>query len=141
MYRGRKILGDEIYLGVQCVNASGTPTAPDAAPTMHICTSAGVKVLSKQIPPQDKFSATGWFGYMQPLNSSFATGRYFVRYSWAISSTTYTTQPDTFEIVAGGSSYGQYVSMFYLDRPDGNDFFLGQTDQGSVTVNRGPRVG
>ena len=139
MYRDVKVLGDEIFLGVQCVNASGTPTAPDAAPTMHIATAAGVKVLSKSIPPQDKFNATGWFGYMQPLNSSFSTGRHFVRYSWAISSTQFVLV-DHFEILAGGSTDGQYVSLFYLDRPDGQDYVLGQTDQGTMTVNRGPHV-
>lgn len=139
MFRGRKILGDEILLGVQCKSA-GTPTAPDAAPTMKIYTEAGAAVLSKAIPPLDRYSATGLFEYMQPLNSSFAAGRYFVRYTYVISGATKAAPIDSFEIVAGGSADGMYNALFYLDRPDGNDWVLGTTDQGTLTNNRGPHV-
>lgn len=137
---GRFILGDEVPLGVQCVNGSGVPSAPTSAPTMQIYTSAGTAVLSKQIPPQDQYSATGWFGYKQALNSSFATGRYYVRYEYDVGGTTYAGEVDAFEIVDGGSTDGQILSMFFLDRPDGNDYMLVQTDQGTLGVNRGPKV-
>lgn len=106
---------------------------------MKIYTATGTAVVSKQIPPEDKFSATGWFGYMQPLNSLFTAGRHFVRYTWAISSTQY-VETDCFEIVAGGDDDGQILSMFYLDRPDNNDFVLSSTDQGNTNINRGPHV-
>ena len=140
MWRGTRILGDEIMLGCSCDPGNGVPTAPDSAPTMRIYDSTGTLVVGKTIPPLDKFSSTGLFSYMQPLNSSFATGRYVVRYSYVISGTTYTPEFDVFEIVAGGNAAGQGISMFYLDRPDQNDFILAQTDSGSLTISRGPRI-
>ena len=139
MWRGRKILGDEIMLAVQCRNSSKAPSAPTAAPTMKIYTAAGVLVLSRSIPPIEKNTATGLFGIMQPLNSSFSAGRHYARYTYAISGTDY-VDLDAFEILAGGNASGQYISLFHLDRPDGVDFVLGQIDQGGVVVNRGPKI-
>lgn len=140
MWRGRAVIGAEIMLGCSCDPGNGVPTAPDSAPTMSVYTEAGALVASKQIPPLDQFSSTGLFEYMLPLNSSFSVGRHVVRYSFVISGTTYTTDLDTFEIVAGGDNSGQFLSLFYLDRPDGNDFILGQTEMGSLTIGRGPKV-
>lgn len=142
MWRGRKAIGEEIMLGLQCVNSTGVPTAPDAAPTMKIYTSsgAGVLVLSKAIPPREQFTATGLFEYEQPLNSSFSTGRHVVRYTYSISSTAYVGEPDFFEIVAGGSSNGMKDALFCLDRPDQRDWVLTTTDMGTLAANRGPKV-
>lgn len=141
-WRGTYILGTQAVLGCQCVNAAGTPTAPDSAPTMKIYTATGTSsVVSKSIPPRDKFNSTGYFEYQQPLNSLFSTGLYYVLYTWTISSTTYTqADVDVFRIVAGGDNTGSVISMFYLDRPDGNDFILAQLDMGSVVWHRGPSV-
>lgn len=137
-FRGRKILGDEIRLGVQCRNASRTPSAPTAAPQMRIYAEAGTLVLSKAIPPTEKSVVTGLFEYMQPLNSSFSAGRYYARYTWSVSGTDFVDW-DCFEIKPGGDASGQYIALAFLDRPDA-DWIVAQHDMGGVVVNRGPRV-
>ena len=138
---GRKALGEEIKLTVQCTTASRVPTAPDQAPTYRVYTEAGVLVTNGSLPPTERYQATGLFEYMLPLNSSFSTGRYFVRYAYVISSVTLVPEyQDSFEIVAGGSTDGMINSMFYLDRPDGKDFILSSTDMGTLGASRGPRI-
>lgn len=140
MFRGSKVLGDEIPLGVQCANPAGVPTAPDAAPVMKVYTNAGVLVRSMSIPP-DKGGATGLFSYMLPLNSLFSTGRHFVRYSYLILGVTYVPDDiDVFVINPGGSADGEFLSLHYMDRPDQQDWVLGQTSQGVLTAARGPQI-
>jgi len=135
-YRGRKVLGDEIPLGVQCTSTSGVPSAPTAAPVMTIYSDAGTKIVQKSLPPSDKYGATGLFGVNQPLNSSFATGRYWVLYTYAVSGNNRNAL-DSFEVVGGGSTSGQRIAMAWMDRPDGNDWLISQTNQGSIQMDRG----
>lgn len=133
MYRGRGILGDELFLGVQCSDA------PDAAPEMRIYTEAGVLVTTKQLPPLDR-SATGLFGYMLPLGTGFSTGRHYARYTYAVSGDQ-RSELDAFEILPGGHADGQIISMAFLERPDGNDWIIAQDDMGTgPRIFRGPRV-
>lgn len=138
-WAGRRVLGDEISLAVQCKNGSGTPSAPTAAPTYRVYTEAGTNVVNGSLPPIERYTATGLFGRMLPLNSSFSTGRHYVRYAYAISGTNY-VDTECFEVVAGGNVSGQHIAMHYIERPDGQDWILTQTDQASVTLNRGPRL-
>lgn len=140
MWRGRTIVGAEILLGCSCDHGTGVPTAPDAAPTMRVYNESGTLVVSKQIPPLDRFTATGLFQYMLPITSAFSTGRHIVRYDYLIGAITHVADLDTFEVVDGGDDDGQFLSLFYLDRPDGQDFILGMTEQGSLTISRGPKV-
>lgn len=139
MYFGRKRLGEQIRLGVQCAPGNTrTPTAPDAAPTFRIYTEAGVNVVNGSLPPREKFTVTGLFEYMRQLNSLFSTGRHYVRYQYAISSTNYVAL-DAFEIVTGGDTGGQVISMEFLDTP-ASDWILFQTDSGNTGINRGPHT-
>lgn len=139
MDHGKVILGSQLRLTVQCT-AAGVPTAPDSAPTLKVYTDTGTLVRSLTVPPQDQTNATGLFGYLLPLNSSYSTGKHFALWSWVISSTTYTRELDHFEIVAGGHADGMLNAMFYLDRPDGNDWILTTSEQGVQRVHRGPQV-
>ena len=138
MYRGRKILGDEIRIGVQCRNGSRTPGAPTAAPTYRVYDETGTLVTSGSLPPTERYAVTGLFEYMLRLISPFTTGRYHVRYAYAISGTNYAAL-DSFEIQPSGNAGGQILSMLYLDRPDA-DWIVATTDQGTVSLNRGPRL-
>lgn len=138
-HRGRKPLGSEIRIGVQCRNGSRTPLAPDAAPTYRVYAEAGGSaVATGSLPPTERYQTTGLFEHMLPLNSTFAAGRYYVRYAYAISATNY-VDVDSFEVLASGDANGMFNSLFFLDRPAGQDWLLGVTDQGVVTLNRGPR--
>jgi hypothetical protein len=137
-WRGRKKLGDEIFLAVQCRNGSNTPTAPDAAPLMTVYNESGTKIISKAIPPIDRYTATGLFGIMLPLNSVWSAGRYAVYYNYLIAATQFSGS-DNFEITAGGDAAGQVISLFYLDRPD-VDWLVYQTDMGNTTINRNPHI-
>jgi len=105
---------------------------------MTIYDNSGVLVVSKRIPPIEQTAITGLFGIMQPLNSSFAAGRYWVYYSYLVS-TTQRCAVDSFEILAGGNSGGQVISLAFLDRPDA-DWMVGQLDSGASIVARGPRT-
>ena len=136
---GRRVLGDEIFLRVQCMNSSKQPAAPDAAPTVSIYNESGTRILTKSIPPLERYSTTGFFGYMQQLNSLFAVGRYAVYYSYTVSATQGDPGDDNFEVMGGGNTAGQVISMMYLDRPD-SDFILAQLDSGATSINRGPHI-
>ncbi len=139
MYQ-RKQIGEELFLLVQSAPGNTrTPTAPTAAATFRIYTEAGVNVLNGSLPPIERYGVTGLFAFMQRLTSAFSTGRHYIRYQYAISGTNY-VKLAAFEALAGGSSSGTVISMAYLDRPDGNDWLVCQTDSGATTINRGPRI-
>lgn len=138
MFRGRKQVGNEIRIGVQTVNGSRTPTAPDAAPTYRVYTEAGTLVTNGSLPPTERYTTTGLFEYMLPVYSLFSTGRHWVRYDWIISGTHY-AGIDSFEVLAGGNTAGCFISMMFLDRPDA-DWIVGQTDAGTTSINRAPRL-
>jgi len=140
-YFGRKPLGTEIPLYVQCTSTAGAPTAPDAAPTMKIyAQGGGSPVVSKSLPPLERYTATGLFRYMQMLTSAFSAGLYYVRFDYQTSGTAKSAQ-GTFEVTAGGDANGMVNSAFFLDRPgSGQDWILFTTDGGQVSLNRGPNV-
>ena len=137
--RGRHVLGDEVFLSVQCTSTSGVPTAPDAAPVMTIYDDTGARVLQKSIPPVERYTATGLFGYMQQMNSSFATGRHWVLYTYSVS-TNQRNNLDTFEVVTGGNVAGQVISLHYVEQRDSQDWIIGQCDSGTLVYNRGPKI-
>lgn len=107
---------------------------------MKLYTAAGTLVLTKSLPPVERYIATGLFEVMQPLNSSFAVGRYYARYTWTVSATDF-VGVDCFEIVAGGDADGQYTSAFFLMAQSGDaDWILANTDQGTQNLGRGPHT-
>jgi hypothetical protein len=76
---------------IQCVNSSGTPTAPDAAPTWRIyAASGGAAILNGTGPGSDTDSQTGYrfiTGVNVTLGNNFAAGQtFYVRAQYAISS-------------------------------------------------------
>lgn len=138
--RGSAALGEEIPLGCQCLNSAGTPTNPDAAPTMTIRDGVGATVVSKLIPIQDKFGATGRFMIRQFMTSDFAAGRYWVTYDWTTGAGAYVgASLDTFEVLAGGDANGQFLSLLAFNRPHGR-MMIGQTDGGKLLLARNPKV-
>ncbi len=139
VYRNRYRLGQEIRIGVQCRNGSRTPLGPDAAPAYRIYSEAGGSaVVTGSLPPTERYTTVGLHEYMQRLTASFAAGRYYARYTYAISGTQY-VDFDAFEVTVGGNTAGMFNSLMFLDRPD-SDWLIGTLDSGSVSINRGPHV-
>src|SRR6185503_5721565 len=100
MFRGRFQLGQEIPLGVLCVNSASTPVNPDSAPFMDVYNASGTKVVSgKLIPIIDRGGQTGYFQLRIFLGSAFVAGRYTVVYHWD-SGSFEGQEADDFEIMA-----------------------------------------
>lgn len=140
MWLGRKVLGEEITVGVQCRDSTGVPSNPTDAPTIDVVDDAGTSVVSMTIPPVSLTLAPGMFAYNLPLDDRFSVGRYCVRYSWVISAVNYAIL-GYFEIVAGGDVDGLVNAMFYLDRPDGRDWIVTTSTMGVQRLHRGPQLG
>lgn len=140
MYRGQAQLGEEIYVGVPCRNASRSPALPDESPTMRVYDHTGTLVVSRQIPVQDRYGTTGLFADRLFLGSLFNVGRYFVLYTWTTDSGAFSgAELDLFDILTGGDADGQFLSLFFVETAQA-DFLVGQTNGGILTHNRNPRI-
>lgn len=138
MYRGRYQLGQEVPLGVLCLNAADTPTAPDRAPTMKVWDAAGTRVADLAIPALDRYAVTGLFRHRLFLDGRFAAGRYTVTYHWNAGSFV-GLDADTFEIAAGGHADGSVVAMTWYHRPQA-EFIVQQLNSGAIVKGRNPRL-
>lgn len=146
-YLSRTQLGK--HLGLRCVtlNSSRAAAAPTDCPTITIFDSSFTTVLAaKKIPAVDPGRYTGVFHYWLfvgnnphvPLEQPFAAGRYFVRYDWTISGTTY-SKVDTFDVIAGGHQNGAVIAMEAFDRPHSR-FMVMQLDNGHLVAGRNPKA-
>lgn len=138
MYRGRFQQGQEVPLSLLVLNSSGTPAAPDAAPTIRVYNQSGTAVYTDSVPVLDRFGQTGLFGFNLFLDERFPTGIYAAVYQWAVSSSN-RADYDRFEVLAGGSRQGSIVSMEYYHRPQA-DFVVQSTFAGTVLKGRNPSV-
>lgn len=136
-YRGRRQLGQEIFLAVLTVDGNGTPTIPDNVPTMKIYTGSGTLVLARSIPIFDRYGTTGLFAYRQFLDGRFASGQYRVTYAWSISGTRYLDE-DGFEIVDGGNADGAVLAMTTFVKPQAT-FIVQDLSSGKTVKGRNPR--
>jgi hypothetical protein len=136
MYRGRRQLGTDLFVGVLTTDDDSRPTAPDAAPTMKIYSESGL-VLTKQIPAVDVEFITGLFGYRLFLGALYAVGLYQIIYSYSLAGVPQ-MQGDTFEIIAGGNPVGSVISMFpFLPGPAA--FLVQELDSGVILRGKNPR--
>lgn len=134
MFRGRTQAGREIVLGLQTSDAT-SPALPDACPLMDVY-SGTRHVVSKQIPIFDK--ETKYFQYPLFLGSVFTAGTCLVTYRWTVGSYEGYAE-DTFEIVPGGNTDGQLISMFFYRKPQG-DYLVRQLTAGVIKRGRGPKI-
>lgn len=141
MFRGRYQLGDEAVVGVQCVDGSDVPTAPDAAPTISVYNSSGTKLINdKPIPPKDRANATGLFEHFVRLGSDFAVGIYTVLYKWTTGEGAFSGRSvDHFQIVEGGHVDGTVIAMHYYAAQQAA-FIVQHTDAGLIKAGKNPRV-
>lgn len=131
-------LGDLLPLRLRTLSSAGTPTEPDDSPAVHITDSSGSIVYATQIPIRDRQKITGYFHWFVNLDSRFATGRFSIHYTWAISSTVGASVAE-FEIQAGGNVQGNGISMDFF-RQSAADFVLLQTDTGAIKKLKNPTV-
>lgn len=138
MWRGRYQLGQECPIGLLVTDASGTPTAPTAAPTAEVFGPTGTLAFHGSLPALDRYGTTGLFQHRLFLGSPFAAGLYRVVYSYVISGTSYGAT-DTFEVVPGGDQGGTVQSLHWHHRPHG-EFLIQQNSSGSVSRGRNPTL-
>lgn len=137
MYRGRYRVGDELYLGVLCVNAVGAPAAPTEAPTADIWT-AGVRTKAVLLPAVDRPAVVGLFAQRLFLGQDFAPGRYEIHYRYRAAGFP-NVVTDTFEIAPGGDAAGSVVSMAGYKRPQAT-YVVHQLDSGRIRKGKNPRI-
>ena len=138
MWRGRYQLGEDAVLSLLTVNASGTPTWPDAAPIVQVWDETGVQVYSGSVPVTDRYGVTGLFQAKVFLGGPFAVGRYRADFTYLLSGDAFTSS-QTFEVVAGGDAAGAVQSLTWFHQPHG-EFVVQQLSGGSVQRGRNPRV-
>lgn len=136
MWIGQFQLGDFLSLRLQCETSAGVPTVPDDTPTAKIYDATGTLIETINLPVLEPNRSTGWFGKAHRLGSSYSTGRYAIRYTFAITSTF--GKVECFEIVDGGSTTGAVIGMTYYERPHAR-FVVYATDDGSITAGKNPR--
>lgn len=94
MFNGFVTLGNTLTGGVLCRNSSGTPTAPDAAPTVKIYGPSGTTLAlmtNGSTTGTSVSGVTGLYSYQFTLSGAngFAAGTtYFLTATFAISGTT-----------------------------------------------------
>jgi hypothetical protein len=152
-YHARYQLGDFVPLLLQCRNANGTPTLPDDCPNARVFDPLGRLVTNFKVPITDRYGATGLFAFAFPLSAflfstGLVNGNYRVIYSYSIGSYTGLDE-STFEVVAGGDSRGNIISMAYYPRPNA-DYLVFQTDNGQalgrisydgfISMGQNPRI-
>jgi len=136
-YLGRYQLGQELVVSLACLDADGVATLPDRPPRMKIWSSSA-KVVNKDIPIMDRYGTTGYFSFRQFLGSDFAAGWYTVILLYTLASGTHVgVQAGSFEVVAGGHSDGNIISMCYYTRPHA-DFCVTHLDSGKIQQRRNP---
>jgi hypothetical protein len=138
MFRGRYQLGQEVTLGVLCVDAADTPTLPTSAPTVDVYSASSKVISGKAIPIMDRYGATGLFSYRLFLSETFSVGKYSVVYRYTADGDE-GVEVDTFEVIDGGDPSGHPTSMHFYRRPHA-DFIVTGTDGGKVIKRRNPRL-
>lgn len=137
MFRGNVQLGQEVVLGLQCVNASGVPVRPDSAPVIDVY-APGHVVAGKKIPIMDKADATGYFQYGLFLDLKFSEGPAIVTYRYTAGAFE-GFEEDTFDIVPGGHPDGSVISLSWFHRPHAN-FLVAQLTSGKLVKGRNPSL-
>jgi hypothetical protein len=138
---GRFQAGDWVPLVVRTRNSSGVITAPtstaDKAPIAAVYSSAA-KVENIQLSPVDRSIVTGLFAYRLRLSSSYSTGHHLVAITYTTGSGGYIGSEEMcFQIVSGGDSSGNVVSMCEFLRPEAEHVVF-ETDAGTIYDGRGP---
>ena len=128
-YLGRFRWGDEVDFTV-------TPTGPPPAlPTATITDASSVTVASFSmwvLPGLASFAGSVF------LSSAWALGTFTVTCQFSVSGSP-VTQVFTFDVVAGGDSGGDVISMYFYDRPEAG-YVIAQLSGGLLAQGRNPHL-
>ena len=136
----RYALGEWLSVHVLCRDTNDDPVAPTAAPTYTIYTNAddssptGYDTVTFE--PYNQDALTGWFHTVVHLGSGLSTGQHRLLVEWAENGNAHNLL-HRFEIVAGGNTSGAYTQL-HAQRYPHAEFVIGQTDSGSLELNRSP---
>lgn len=125
---GRFQRGQKVPLAVAC------PAAPDAAPVATI-TLNNAPVATIALPMAGD---TLHFGLSYRIGSAFVLGTYRVAYAYAIGGVP-SAAIDEFDVVAGGDSMGEVISMFWYGRPEAS-YVVAQLGGGRLVQGRNPHL-
>lgn len=137
MFRGNVQLGQEVILGLQCLDASGVPVLPDESPVIDVY-APGHVVAGKKIPINDKAGVTGFFQYGLFLDLKFTVGPCLVTYRYHAGAYEGFAE-DTFTILPGGHPDGTIISLAWYHRPHAN-FLVAQLTSGKLVKGRNPTI-
>jgi hypothetical protein len=136
VFIGRFQLGQIVPLLLVTKNAAGTPTVPNAPPTIKVWAPNGTEVLGAAIPMIDRYVQTGIFQGRVFLSALFAAGLYVVTYYYQVGSYQ-GLATDNFEIMPGGDPDGNVMAMYFYRQPQA-DFIVQSLDSGKIVQGRNP---
>ena len=122
---------------LQCVNSSGVPTMPDAVPVIKVW-SGSTLIVNKEMPLLDKAIQIGLFRYSLFAGELFAIGSYTIELFY-VRGGVGVVEERRFDLIAGGNTAGQVISMLYYHRPQA-DYIVYQTEDGRIRRGKNPRV-
>ena len=126
-------------MGVLCVNASGVPTWPDAAPQVEFYGPSGkIAALARSVPALERSFTTGMFQSGLFVNEMFPTGPMRLVFRWQISGV-FLAKADTFEVIAGGNPHGYVLALDSYVSPQGQ-FLVQQLSSGRIRAGQNPRL-
>lgn len=140
MYLGRQQLGTWLDVYLPCVNASRTPTMPDAVPTIKITRDSDSAVVYNGLMPvvEKTGSTLGLFCARLLLGSGFSVGLHSVRLVYVRSGLA-VIEDRKFEIMPAGNSAGQALSMYYFHHPSA-EHVVYQLESGEILRGKNPRI-
>lgn len=136
MYFGRHQLGEELRLQVVCRNGSLIAVNPDSAPVVDIYQGSTPIALGLPMFPTNRYFIVGLFLLPYKL-ANLSSGTYNLVFRWKTGSFQ-GRAVGCFEIVDGGSSQGNCLSMIYYN-PPGGQFLVRQTDAGKLFQGKNPQ--
>jgi len=140
MFLGRQQLGTWLDVYLNCVDASRTPTLPDAVPTIKIRRSSDNAVVYTGLMPivEKAGVAIGLFCSRLLLGIGFSVGTHSVEMVYLVSGQAFIVSR-TLEIMAGGDPKGQVLAMIYLHNPSA-DHIVFQVESGLLLKGKNPKV-
>lgn len=137
-YLGRKQLGDEFLVLLQCKTGASVPTAPDACPYLDFWLNGTTLAATVRMAPTEKGKIVGAFHYGVFLDETFSEGYWQAVMRYTLSSVPY-QQVDTFRIIPGGHADGPIVAIKEY-RKAGANFIVRVTKGGKIKFGRNPQV-
>ncbi len=129
---GRYRRGDKVVIGTIL------PGIPDSAPIAVIISPDSQVIGAYELPISDATRVS--FSLPVQVNLAFAFGTYRVSYQFTIGGHAGVVKDAEFQVIPGGDSGGEVISMLAFDRPEAR-FLIAQLNSGRLVVGRNPSTG